>query len=216
MPVALPRDYPAVMATTSSPLRSRLLTVLIGAVLLVLVGAPSAYACSCMGYDFEEAIENADLIAEITVEQELSEVDGDVTYFAVVNTVWKGEESRTIEFRTHEQTTACGLGRIPEGTTLRVWASGADGRYSSTWCALPMDGGADDEERLTELLGEPADLTDQQVPATGEPGGPPAASQSTGVVLAVGGTVLLAGVALVRLLGLAIALVVISARGRRG
>ena len=71
MPVALPRDYPAVMATTSSPLRSRLLTVLIGAVLLVLVGAPSAYACSCMGYDFEEAIENAYLIAEITVEQEL-------------------------------------------------------------------------------------------------------------------------------------------------
>lgn len=203
------------MATTFSAPRSRLLTVLLGAVLLVLVGAPSAHACSCVGYDFEEAAEHADLIAEITIEQEISNVGGDVTYFAVVSTVWKGEESRTIEFSTQEQTTACGLGRIPEGTTLRVWASGADGRYGSSWCALPMDGGSDDEERLTELLGEPADLTDQPVPSAGESGGPPVVTQGTVVVLAAGGAVLLAGVTLVRLGGLAIALALVGARRRR-
>lgn len=214
MPVALPRDYPAVMATTSSPLRSRLLTVLVGAVLMVLVGAPSAYACSCMGYDFEEAIENADLIAEITVEQELSEVDGDVTYFAVVNTVWKGEESRTIEFTTHEQTTACGLGRIPDGTSLLVWATGENGSYSSTWCGLPMDGGSDDRERLTEMLGAPADLTDQPVPEQGEPGGPPEQGTPLWVIVSVAGAALGIGVLVVRVVALVIALVLV--RRRRG
>lgn len=156
-----------------------------GVMMLVLLGVPSAYACSCTGYDFEEAIDAADLIAEVTIEHEIEEVAGEVTYYAVVDTIWKGEESRTIEFSTHEQTTACGLGRIPEGTSLLVWAFGEDGSYGSTWCALPTDGGEDDQERLTELLGAPADLTDQPVPEPGEPGGPPEQPTPVWVIVSV-------------------------------
>ena len=142
--------------------------------LLVLMGAPAAYACRCAGYNFEEAAESADLLADITIQHEIVGHDGDITYLAVVDTVWKGEESRTIEFTTQEQTTACGLGRLPEGTSLLVWARGESGSYSSSWCALPKDGGEDDRERLTELLGEPADLTDQPIP---EPERPPLAER---------------------------------------
>ncbi|WP_193105559.1 hypothetical protein [Brachybacterium sp. FME24] len=40
----------------------------------------------------------------------------------------------------------------------------ADGEYSSTRCALLIDGGLGDRVRLTQELGEPADLTDQSVP----------------------------------------------------
>jgi len=185
--------------------------MLVGAVLLVLVGAPSAYACDCMGYDFEEAVQAADLIADVTIEAEISDDEGDVTYFAVVETVWKGEESRTIEFRTHEQTTACGLGRIEAGTSLLVWASGSDGAYSSTWCALPMDGGPDDQERLTELLGEPADLTDKPVPEAGEPGGPPEQSVPTGVIVAAA----VAGLGLVGVVVLAGAILIAWQVGKR-
>ena len=188
--------------------------MLTGLLMLVLVAAPSAHACSCMGYDFEEAAENAALIADITVEHEVTDDEGRVTYFAVVNTVWKGEESRTIEFTTHEQTTACGLGRIPDGTSLLVWATGENGSYSSTWCGLPMDGGSDDRERLTELLGAPADLTDQPVPEQGEPGGPPEQGTPVWVIVSVAGAALGIGVLMVRVVALVIALVLV--RRRRG
>ncbi|MGP9537268.1 hypothetical protein ACT3SP_04615 [Brachybacterium sp. AOP43-C2-M15] len=141
-----------------------LLTLLVGLLVLVLASAPAAHACSCGETDFEEAAESADLIADLRIEHAISEEAGDVTYRAVVDTVWKGEESRTLRFTTSEEVTACGLGRIPDGTELLVWAFGGDGSYSTTWCALPVDGGPDDRERLTELLGEPADLTDQPVP----------------------------------------------------
>ncbi|WP_345076049.1 hypothetical protein [Brachybacterium paraconglomeratum] len=173
------------MHTTATRRSSRLLVMLAGLLMLVLVGAPSAYACDCMELTFEEAAANADLIADITIESEIEDVEGEVTYFAVVDTVWKGEESRTIEFTTHEWVASCGLGRIEAGTSLLVWASGEDGSYSSTWCALPADGGPDDPERLTELLGDPADLTDQPIPQPGEPGGPPEQSRPAWVIISV-------------------------------
>lgn len=173
------------MHTTMGRRRSRLLAILSGLLLMVIAGVPAAHACDCMGYDFEEAVEAADLIADVTIEDEISDDSGEVTYFAVVETVWKGEESRTIEFTTHEQTASCGLGRIEAGTSLLVWASGADGSYSSTWCALPMDGGPEDRERLTGMLGEPADLTGRPVPEAGEPGGPPEQSVPVWAVSAV-------------------------------
>ena len=78
------------------------------------------------------------------------------------------------------------------------------------------DGGSDDEERLTELLGEPADLTDQPIPSIGDPGGPPAASQSTVVVLAVGGFMMFLPGVLVTLIGLVLVVVAaVLARLRR-
>ena len=143
---------------------STLLAMLVGSLLLALAGSPAAHACTCTSYTFEEAVEAADLIADVTVEHSLVEVAGEVTYYAVVDTVWKGEQSRTIRLRTNGYTTACGLGRIPVGESLLLWGSGADGEYDTTWCALPMKAGPDVQERLTEQLGAPADLTDQPVP----------------------------------------------------
>lgn len=186
--------------------------MLAGLLMLVLVGAPSAYACDCMELTFEEAAANADLIADITIESEIEDVEGEVTYFAVVDTVWKGEESRTIEFTTHEWVASCGLGRIEAGTSLLVWASGEDGSYSSTWCALPSDGGPDSPERLTELLGAPADLTDQPVPAPGEPGGPPEQATPEWVVPTLVAAGLGIGVLVTRVAGLAIARVLVGRR----
>ncbi|MGA3486371.1 hypothetical protein ACA611_17405, partial [Lactiplantibacillus plantarum] len=55
---------------------------------------------------------------------------------------------------------SCGLGAIPIGETLLVWAAGSDGSYSSTWCALPSDAEDDVRAQLTREVGEPADLTD--------------------------------------------------------
>jgi hypothetical protein len=196
------------MEATRSRHLGTLFTLVLGLLLFSLVSAPAAHACSCTALTFEQAADAADLIADVSVGSALGQDGSDVTYSAVVDTVWKGEESRTITLRTAEETTACGLGRIAAGTRLLVWATGADGAYSSTWCALPADGGPDDRERLTELLGEPADLTDQPVPAAA--GGvelPPTWVLVGGA--AVAGTILLNTTALV------VAAVLVLRRRRR-
>lgn len=195
------RGYALAMVTTAAR-RSWALVLTLGCLLaLTMVSAPSAYACSCVGYDFEEAAEAADLIADVTVGPEIANDQGDATYFTVVDTVWKGEESRSIELRTHEQTTACGLGPIEDGTSLLVWAYGGAGQYSTTWCALPMDGGPDTREQLTELLGEPADLTGEPAPEA------PSTFPTTLVVIIVGTVVVALAIGSLILVALAVLLV---------
>lgn len=157
------------LPVTSLPRRWALLVALAAGLVLTLVGAPVAHACSCIPRTFDEAVEGSDLIADLTIQHTIDRDGGEVTYYAAVDTVWKGEESRTISFTTYRETTACGLGALENGATLLVWASGADGEYSSSWCALPVDGGPDDRERLTQQLGTPTDLTDQPVPRSEHP-----------------------------------------------
>lgn len=173
------------------------LVLLAGVVLFCLVGVPYARACDCMPLSFEEAVEQADMIAEITVVGE-SGRDSDewgITYVAAVERVWKGEESREIRFTTAEAIASCGLGRLPQGETLLVWASGADGSYSSTWCAIPAETEDDVRAQLTRELGEPADLSDQPMPSVDEP----VRGADIGVLLVVAaaGLILLVGVAAV-------------------
>lgn len=121
--------------------------------------APSASACSCVGYTFEEAVDHADLIAHIRVVRVLDNDDGYVSYRLAVERVWKGEHSNNIVMRTHEQTPACGLGRAQVGDSWRLWASGGEGEYSANWCMLPYDtSGSEMEDRLTAHLGEPAQM----------------------------------------------------------
>lgn len=165
------------------PRRWALLVALAAALVLTLAGAPVAHACSCMPQTFDEAVQNTDLIADLTIEHQIEGTDGEITYYAAVDRVWKGEESRTISFTTQEQTTACGLGSLEDGATLLVWASGADGEYSSTWCAIPSDAGPDVRERLSQELGAPTDLTDQPVPRSEHP--VPFASRSVALLLAL-------------------------------
>lgn len=139
-----------------------LLVLVAGVLMFSLVGAPYARACDCMPLSFEEAVDQADLIAEITIRDRIEPDEGAwaVTYHAAVERVWKGEESREIRFSTAKDIAACGLGAIPIGETLLVWASGADGSYSSTWCALPAHAEDDVRAQLTREVGEPADLSD--------------------------------------------------------
>ncbi|MDO5661550.1 MAG: hypothetical protein Q4G40_02540 [Brachybacterium sp.] len=185
-----------------------MLTLLL-VVVFSLVGAPAAYACDCDPLTFEEAIEAADLIADVTVQQEVGRSDDGwgVTYEVAVNTVWKGEQTRTVRFTTAEDIPACGLGRLHAGDSLLIWASGADGEYSSTWCALPMDGTTDDRERLTDELGEPADLTDEPVTTTA-PSEPPAVSGS-GVSTSMVLVLAVIGIVTLGLLSLAVAVTVV-------
>lgn len=146
--------------------RARLLLTLVAGILLfALSGAGFAHACSCAPATLDEAIEERDLIAEVTIIGRAPLPSGrGATYEARVEKVWKGEESRRVLLSTSQHITACGLGYLPTGTTFLVWASGEDGSYSSSWCAIPDDVGSDARGALTAKVGEPTDLTDQPVP----------------------------------------------------
>jgi len=175
------------------PRRWALLVALAAALVLTLVGAPVAHACSCDPRTFEEAVEGTDLIADITIQHQIDGTDGGTTYYAAVDAVWQGETSRTIEFSTEEAIASCGLGELEDGTSLLVWASGADGQYSSSWCALPVDAGPDVRARLTQELGSPADLSDQPIPRSEHPA--PFSTRKAALPLAIlaGAGVLVAG-----------------------
>lgn len=193
--------------------RVRMLPVLVAAVLMFsLVGAPYARACDCKVLSFEEAVEQADLIAEITIRsgEGTDQSTEPVVYRAAVERVWKGEETREIQFSTSAHVASCGLGAIPIGETLLVWASGSDGSYSSTWCALPSDAEDDVRAQLTREVGEPADLTDIPLEPIEEPMSPVV---TVGLVL--GGLAAL-GIALTLLAAIVVVTVVLLRRSRGG
>lgn len=193
--------------------RVRMLPVLVAAVLMFsLVGAPYARACDCKVLSFEEAVEQADLIAEITIRagEGTDQSTEPVVYRAAVERVWKGEETREIQFSTSAHVASCGLGAIPIGETLLVWASGSDGSYSSTWCALPSDAEDDVRAQLTREVGEPADLTDIPLEPIEEPMSPVV---TVGLVL--GGLAAL-GIGLTVLAAIVVVTVVLLRRSRGG
>lgn len=193
--------------------RVRMLPVLVAAVLMFsLVGAPYARACDCKVLSFEEAVEQADLIAEITIRagEGTDQSTEPVVYRAAVERVWKGEETREIQFSTSAHVASCGLGAIPIGETLLVWASGSDGSYSSTWCALPSDAEDDVRAQLTREIGEPADLTDIPLEPIEEPMSPVV---TVGLVL--GGLAAL-GIGLTVLAAIVVVTVVLLRRSRGG
>ncbi|PZP14739.1 MAG: hypothetical protein DI611_11125 [Brachybacterium faecium] len=190
-----------------------MLLVLVAAVLMFsLVGAPYARACDCKVLSFEEAVEQADLIAEITIRagEGTDQSTEPVVYRAAVERVWKGEETREIQFSTSAHVASCGLGAIPIGETLLVWASGSDGSYSSTWCALPSDAEDDVRAQLTREIGEPADLTDIPLEPIEEPMSPVV---TVGLVL--GGLAAL-GIGLTVLAAIVVVTVVLLRRPRGG
>lgn len=193
--------------------RVRMLLVLVAAVLMFsLVGAPYARACDCKVLSFEEAVEQADLIAEITIRsgEGTDQSTEPVVYRAAVERVWKGEETREIQFSTSAHVASCGLGAIPIGETLLVWASGSDGSYSSTWCALPSDAEDDVRAQLTREVGEPADLTDIPLEPIEEP-----VSPVVTVGLVLGGLAAL-GIGLTVLAAIVVVTVVLLRRSRGG
>lgn len=193
--------------------RVRMLPVLVAAVLMFsLVGAPYARACDCKVLSFEEAVEQADLIAEITIRagEGTDQSTEPVVYRAAVERVWKGEETREIQFSTSAHVASCGLGAIPIGETLLVWASGSDGSYSSTWCALPSDAEDDVRAQLTREIGEPANLTDIPLEPIEEPMSPVV---TVGLVL--GGLAAL-GIGLTVLAAIVVVTVVLLRRSRGG
>lgn len=118
---------------------------------------PVAHACSCIPLTIEEAIDNADLIAEIRItDAEFPEEFGAGYYDAEVLRVWKGQPGNPIDFETQTQIPACGLGRIEVSTTLITWAHGSGDSYSASWCSLPQESTEEAIQIVEDKLGPPS------------------------------------------------------------
>ena len=127
-----------------------------------VVTAQPASARICGDLTLEEAAERADLVADATVRERIIRPSHYLVYDVVVHTIWKGEQRRQIVLTTTPIST-CGLGRL--SGEMRLYAVDADGEYAMSSCSRPWNEGdpATHPVRLSELLGEPADLTGEPV-----------------------------------------------------
>lgn len=182
--------------------------------LVATVPAPCAHACSCVEFTVDEAIDHADLIAQVTVIKRESGGE-ETTYQVAVDTQWKGPDERVITLSTSEDITACGLGRLKPGSSLLLWATGSGTDFSADWCSIPYDMPDDIEGTLTQKLGEPLDLTDQPTPTPEDPESPsdsPFPIPDVALIVLIGIVVL--GVLMVGAAVVVVAIVV-ATRGRR-
>lgn len=203
------------LARNARRLLGLLLAAAVASIALVAtVPAPCAHACSCVELTVDEAIDHADLIAQVTViNRKLSFKE--TTYQVAVDTQWKGPDERVITLSTSEDITACGLGRLKPGSSLLLWATGSGTDFSAGWCSIPYDMPDDIEGTLTQKLGEPLDLTDQPTPTPEDPESPsdsPFPIPDVALIVLIGIGVL--GVLMVGAAVVVIAILV-ATRGRR-
>lgn len=128
------------------------------------VVVPRAAACDCFEYTFDEAIDEVDLIAEVTMVEDLG-ADGDRNrYLLSMQRAWKGEPSQFIVFSEFNGVTSCGGPSVPEiGAQWQVWGREGNraGHYSENFCLLvSLPHGDERTELLDAHFGEAVPVTD--------------------------------------------------------
>lgn len=141
-------------------LTAALLSILLGCALLVLGGpAAPAHACSCQAPSMEEALADAELVAEGTVETIFVSPGDDYTsIWVTLDHSWKGEpEYRAISFGIEEGD--CPALSLEEGDRLIVWGENWSDSFRWIDCGQPAESLEEQREFLTDELGEPSDLS---------------------------------------------------------
>lgn len=141
-------------------LTAALLSILLGCALLVLGGpAAPAHACSCQAPSMEEALADAELVAEGTVETIFVSPGDDYTsIWVTLDRSWKGEpEYRAIVFGIEEGD--CPALSLEEGDRLIVWGENWSDSFRWIGCGPPAESLEEQREFLTDELGEPSDLS---------------------------------------------------------
>ncbi|WP_138774492.1 hypothetical protein [Brachybacterium timonense] len=141
-------------------LTAALVPTLLACTLLVLGGpAAPAHACSCQAPSMEEALAEAELVAEGTVETIFVSPGDDYTAIWIkLDRSWKGEpEYRAISFGIEEGD--CPALSFEEGDRLIVWGENWSDSFRWIDCGPPAESLEAQREFLTDELGEPSDLS---------------------------------------------------------
>lgn len=121
----------------TTPLFTRLAGALVAALLamsgLVLATAAPAFACRCDSADIEKQSNRADavFVAEVG---DVVEVGKQFEYALTVTEVFKGSAERDTVVASHQQATACGLGKLRPGTEYVFLVTGDAPPYAADSC----------------------------------------------------------------------------------
>lgn len=156
-----------------------LLCLVAGLVVPVLAAGP-ALACSCADLSLEEQVEAAEVVAQVVVNRtdQPPMAGGYVTYYVSTTRVWKGDIPLRFSFLSPQQGPSCGLDGVPAGRELLLLARPGDtgpptedrGALVTYSCDGTGTATADRIADVTALLGEGAVPIDPGDPPPAEPG----------------------------------------------
>ncbi|MCW2832724.1 MAG: hypothetical protein JWN68_677 [Nocardioides sp.] len=159
---------------------------------VVLATAAPAFACKCDAVDVKQQSARVDAVFVGEV-QGVTETERQFEYAVLATHTFKGTVERDTAVVTNQDTAACGLGELKNGTAYVFLVTGAAAPYTATSC----DGsGPANDKRLAEVeavLGAGTEIAEPPPPAPTltkvEESGPP----SLGRLAAPGGALVLVG-----------------------
>lgn len=120
--------------------------LLLGLFVLGLI-VPLGASCSCLQQSPEQAINMSSAVFSGTVTETVSRPSGRVAVTIGVDTVWKGEVSRTMVVTTPGSSAACGY-NFGEGRSYLVYANGDPPSVSLCSRTAPIQQASDDLDVL--------------------------------------------------------------------
>jgi hypothetical protein len=131
---------------------------------LVLATSAPAFACKCDSADIERQSARADAVFVAEV-QGVTETERKLEYAVLATHTYKGTVDRETTVVTNQDTTACGLGELTNGTDYVFLVRGDAAPYTATSC----DGsGPATDKRLSEVeavLGPGTEIPEPAPPA---------------------------------------------------
>jgi len=114
---------------------------------LVLATSAPAFACKCQVSDVEQQSTRADAVFVAEVKG-VTETDQKFEYAVTATHAYKGTVERETTITTNQQTTACGLGELKNGTDYVFLVTGDTPTYAATSCG---GSGPANDKRISEV-----------------------------------------------------------------
>lgn len=131
----------------------------VAAFLVMLLGPVlPAMACSCEQPDFDEAVEQADLIALVSLGRVMSETDDGKNYSARTETLWKGEQNVAVDLFIPDGEASCGFDDLDTVYgDIMFLTERPDGSFTVGPCSTPKGMDVDEvRDALNEEFGAPS------------------------------------------------------------
>jgi hypothetical protein len=159
---------------------------------LVLATAAPAFACKCQVADVEKQSSRADavFVAEVIG---VTESEKKFEYAVLATHTYKGTVERETAIVTNQDTSACGLGELKNGTDYVFLVSGTTAPYTATSCG---GSGPATDNRISEVetvLGAGTEIPEPPPPAPTMTKVEESAPPSVGRLAAPGGALVIVG-----------------------
>ncbi len=136
---------------------ARLLAAVLATLFAIVLSTSVAAACSCADLDMAEKVDSADVVARVIVEEStvVDREDGGAHVLLTVRPlrVWKGDVISRFPLTTARDAAECGLGALPEGADLLLFATESEEQYTANSCGGTTDASESSLAELVEAAG---------------------------------------------------------------